>query len=327
MSKVLFIGLNYYVYPNEIIKTFVEKGWKVTFYEIEPSSIVYKSFRYLNKKIYRSKIDKYHRELIRYESNKSYDLVLFLTVHFFSHENMIKIKNDHKESKFVLYNWDPVTVFNYIPYLNYFDQTFTFDKEDSVKYEVNYLPLFCIQDFYLNKHKDSDNFKQDVYMVGNLVSIRRYESIKKFEAYCSLNKISFKYFLKATPIIILRLLLAGHFPSGIKVRSIRRNEFLDIMRDSKAVYDFSNHIQTGYTMRVIENFCSDKKIITNNPLLKQEPFYSEDRFFIFSDSDYEGVKQFINKPMVPEEHSQLFWLSSWIETIINSVELNFKSNS
>lgn len=320
MKNVLFIGLNYYVYPNEIIKTFEEKGWKVTFYEIEPSTIVYKSLRYLNQKTYRNKIDKYHSELINTESTNSYDLVLFLTVHFFSHENMIRIKNDHKEAKFVLYNWDPVTVFNYIPYLDYFDQTFTFDKADSVKYGVNYLPLFCIKDFYQNKHSNTEKFKQDVYMVGNLVSIRRYESVKKFEEYCVANKISFKYFLKATPVAILRLLIAGHFPSGIKMRSIRRKEFLDLMRESKAVYDFSNHIQTGYTMRVIENFCSDKKIITNNPLLKEESFYSNDRFFIFNDFDFSGVKDFINSPLMVEEYSQSFWLCNWVDNILKTIK-------
>jgi hypothetical protein len=320
MKSVLFIGLNYYVYPSAIIEAFEEKGWSVTFYEIEPSSIMYKSLRYLNKKIYRKKIDTYHNELINKESSKSYDLVFFLTVHFFSHENMIKLKKDHDEAKFVLYNWDPVTVFNYIPYLGYFDQTFTFDKADSIKFNVNYLPLFCIKDFYQNKHSATEKFKQDVYMVGNLVSIRRYESVKKFKEYCVANKISFKFFLKATPVIILRLLFAGYFPSGIKMRSIRKEEFLVLMRGSKAVYDFSNHIQTGYTMRVIENFCSDKKIITNNASLKEESFFSNDRFFIFKDLDFSGVKEFLNFPLNTEEYSQSFWLCNWVDNILRSIK-------
>jgi hypothetical protein len=260
--------------------------------------------------------------LIEKELNNSYDLVFFLTVHFFAHENLLALKKSHENSKFVLYNWDPVTIFNYIPYLYFFDQTFTFDKEDALKYKVNYLPLFCIEAFYQNKHKSEQIFKQDVYMVGNLVSTRRYESVKKFADYCKGNGIKFKYFLKTTPVVLFRLLMAGYFPSDIKMRSIRKTEFLDLMRQSRAVYDFSNHIQSGYTMRVIENFCSDKKIITNNPLLKEEPFFSEDRFFIFKGFEFDGVKDFIYSPLKQESYSEFFWLHNWVEKITNSVELN-----
>jgi hypothetical protein len=322
MKTVLFIGLNYYVYPKEIIRTFQEKGWKVNFYEIEPRTLVFKTLRYANPKIYRKLIDQYHFDLIEKELNNSYDLVFFLTVHFFSQANLLALKKSHENSKFVLYNWDPVTIFNYIPYLNYFNQTFTFDKEDAIKYELNYLPLFCIEAFYQNKHKSEQIFKQDVYMVGNLVSTRRYESVKKFADYCRANGIIFKYFLKTTPVVFFRLLMAGYLPFGIKMRSIRKTEFLDLMRQSRAVYDFSNHIQSGYTMRVIENFCANKKIITNNPLLNEEPFFSKDRFFIFKGFDYDGVKEFIYTPMKQESYSETFWLHNWVETIINSVELN-----
>lgn len=319
MKSVLFIGLNYYVYPTQIIKTFQEKGWNVKFHEIEPTNFIFKSLRNLNKKSYRKKIDQYHLDIINEESKNSYDLVFFLTVHFFSHDNIKRLKRDHIKSKFVLYNWDPVSIFNYIPYISYFDQVFTFDKADSVKYETSYLPLFCIEDFY--KNVASENFKYDVYLVGNIVSVRRYESVKKFSDYCRKNNISFKYFLKATPVTLMRLLFSGYLPLGVKMRSIRKDEFIDLMRDSKAVFDFSNHIQTGYTMRVIENFCSGKKIITNNPLLKDELFFSNDRFLIFKDYDFSDVKEFLNIPLKQENYSPKFWLRNWVDNILTSVNL------
>ena len=83
MKSVLFIGLNYYIYPKEIIRTFEDKGWKITFYEIEPRTLVYKILRYFNPKKYRKLIDQYHIDIIKKESGNSYDLVFFLTVHFF----------------------------------------------------------------------------------------------------------------------------------------------------------------------------------------------------------------------------------------------------
>jgi hypothetical protein len=115
--------------------------------------------------------------------------------------------------------------------------------------------------------------------------------------------------------------MAGYFPIGIKMRSIRKQEFLDLMRESKSVYDFSNHVQSGYTMRVIENFCSNTKIITNNVLLKQEPFFSNDRFFIFNDFNFKGVKEFIHTPLNDENISESFWLCNWLETILEKTDL------
>ena len=75
-------------------------------------------------------------------------------------------------------------------------------------------------------------------------------------------------------------------------------------------------------MRVIENFCSDKKIITNNALLKGESFFSNDRFFIFEDLEFSGLKEFLNSPLNTEVYSQSFWLCNWVDNILKSIKLN-----
>ena len=38
----------------------------------------------------------------------------------------------------------------------------------------------------------------NVYMVGNLADLRRYDAVKHFELYCAKHDIHFDYFLKST---------------------------------------------------------------------------------------------------------------------------------
>ena len=113
-----------------------------------------------------------------------------------------------------------------------------------------------------------------------------------FEKYCKANGLQFKKYLKCTPVVMLRLLLKGFIPHGLKLRSISQDEFTNMMQRSKATFDFANHKQTGYTMRFMENLCAGRKIITNNKRALSEPFYSPNRIHVFDDLNFDGIKSF-----------------------------------
>ena len=65
-------------------------------------------------------------------------------------------------------------------------------------------------------------------------------------------------------------------------------------------------------MRVIENLCAGMKIITNNPRVRDEHFYSPDRFHVYEGLDFTGVREFLDSPLAdpeadfPEYHVQTF---------------------
>ncbi|MCO7112960.1 hypothetical protein NIB75_11635 [Bacteroides uniformis] len=88
-----------------------------------------------------------------------------------------------------------------------------------------------------------------------MVKAARYKAVMAFEKYCKANGLQFKKYLKCTPVVMLRLLLKGFIPHGLKLRSISQDEFTNMMQRSKATFDFANHKQTGYTMRFMENLC------------------------------------------------------------------------
>ena len=84
-------------------------------------------------------------------------------------------------------------------------------------------------------------------------------------------------------------------PVGLSSGSIDADEFRRLLEHSNAVFDFANHAQTGYTMRIFENLCAGKKIITNNRRIEHEPFYSSDRILVLPENgNFSEVPEFLD---------------------------------
>jgi hypothetical protein len=81
-------------------------------------------------------------------------------------------------------------------------------------------------------------------------------------------------------------------------------------------------------MRTIENLCAGKKIITNNPAIRGELFYSDDRIHVFEGLDFSGVKEFLSRPLShPESTFPEFYLSSWVRHLADNSPYNSSSGS
>ena len=118
---------------------------------------------------------------------------------------------------------------------------------------------------------------------------------------------------------MLKLLLKGYIPHGLKLRSIKQTEFVNMMQRSKATFDFANHKQTGYTMRFMENLCAGRKIITNNKRALLEPFYSPDRIHVFDDLNFDGIREFLDKPLKPvdTEGIKRFYIQNFVKVLLS----------
>lgn len=94
--------------------------------------------------------------------------------------------------------------------------------------------------------------------------------------------------------------------------------FVSLIENSSAVFDYANHRQSGYTMRTIENLCAGRKIITNNPGIREEPFYTSDRIYILKNLDFTGVKEFLEVPlMYPDEAFESFHIDRFIGQLVS----------
>ncbi len=316
MKNILLIGLDYHHYTREIIRELEDLGHHVTYRDIQPRDFFMKTLRIVAPAVYRRRLDRAHLDILRTEGGKAYDLALFIQAHQMDPKTLERLRASLPNAEFVLYNWDALTNHDYRPQLHCFDRVYTFDPDDARQLGVNYLPLFCIAAFQHLARRDQE--RKAIYFVGNIVSVQRYEAVQAFKAFCAREQIQFNHFLACTPLVLWRLLKAGHRPWDISLRPIDHDRFIQMIESSVAVFDFANHKQSGYTMRIMENLCAGKKIITSNPRIASEAFYSEDRIHVFSGLDFSGIAAFLQRPLLnASERFEVFHLRSFVRRLVD----------
>lgn len=308
--NVLFFGLDYHTYTRSIISEMKSLSAKVTYVDIQPRNLFFKVLRTLGRRAYDRYLDIHHSIAIEASKNVAYEKVIFLQAHQMNVQNLARLRQVQPKAEFTLYNWDALSNHDYRLQAPFFDHVLTFDRRDADENGYGYLPLFCQRSMQALRR---DQAKLDtLYMVGNVVKPQRYAAIEAFRSYCFANDLTFLQHLKVSPLVWGQLVRSGVHPCGVSFRSIRAGEFLRMIEKSHAVFDFANHAQSGQTMRMMENLCAGKKIVTNNAWVRGEPFYSPDRIHIFDGLDFSGVADFLRTPLAepaaefPEYHIQSF---------------------
>lgn len=293
--RLLFFGLDYHTYTRSIIAEMEALGASVTYVDIQPRNLFFKVVRTVARPVYEKYLELNHAAAIRASEGVAYDKVIFLQAHQISLENLARLREVQKKADFTLYNWDALAIHDYRPQVPFFDRVLTFDLKDAQEHGYGYLPLFC-QRSMQNLRRDRAQ-SQTIFMVGNIVKPQRYTAVQAFRSYCDENGLIFRQHLKITPVVWAELMSAGVHPTGCTLRSIEPNAFREMIETSLGVFDFANHEQSGQTMRMMENLCTGKKIVTNNTWVKLESFYSPDRIHVFDGFDFSGVADFLHIPL------------------------------
>lgn len=313
-KRILLIGLRYHRYTDEIINELRALGHEVQYHDIQPRNLLMKALRVAAPGLYRKGLDFAHARILAAARRQRYDQVIFIQAHQMRVETLQALRDAQPQAEFVLYNWDAITNHDYRPQLPLFHRAYTFDPEDAKALNIGYLPLFCIRAFQGLQRKDQE--QRAIYFVGNIVSAERYEALQAFKAYCSREGIRFQHFLSCSAVVLWRLLRRGLRPSDVTMRSIADQAFVDMIESSVAVFDFANHRQAGYTMRIMENLCAGKKIITSNTRITGEPFYSPDRILVFEGDNFAAVKEFLALPLrEPDANFSEYHLASFVRTL------------
>ena len=293
--KILFIGLDYHSYTSSMIAEMQALGAAVTYVDIQPRNLFFKVLRTVGRAGYENYLGAHHARAIRACAGVAYDKVVFLQAHQMSLANLSRLRDVQKAAQFTLYNWDALSNHDYRAQARFFDRVLTFDRRDAIEHGYGYLPLFC--------QRAMQGLRRDraepgtLFMVGNIVTPQRYRAVRAFCAYCADRGLRFRQHLKISPVVWAKLVRAGIRPTGVSARSIGPDAFREMIETTLGVFDFANHAQSGQTMRMMENLCTGKKIITNNNWVRREPFYSPDRIHVFDGMDFSGVEAFLRVPL------------------------------
>ncbi len=89
---------------------------------------------------------------------------------------------------------------------------------------------------------------------------------------------------------------------------------LDLINRARCLLELTQSNQTGLTIRCLEALFFGKKLITDNPLVRQLPFYRPDRFFVIGFDDPNRIVEFVTAEVPPIANAELsaYEFPNWI---------------
>lgn len=318
--RVLVVGRDYFFYTRSIVDELESThGAEVTYVPINPETFAYSALKRLPSLSARW-LDRYHRQRVADLADIQFDTVLFIQVHQLGHELIALYKEAFKSARFILYYWDSLQTHDYRPYLTYFDQAWTFDRDDARREPgLNYLPLFFCERF--RDLRASTQYVHDLVFVGTAMSLRRYDFVERFRRWAHAEGVLFYDYLYVSPAFYLRRLLRGQRLRGVHFRALSAERLLDIYKGSRAILDLPDNIQSGFTMRTFESLGAYRKLVTSQRDVVGEDFFDANSMFVLGvHGDYPS-REFLNAETVDNDQIESHSLRQWLLTLLGGAAI------
>lgn len=295
MKTVLFIGPKYMDLYKDIIVGFQQIDYTVDFaLEMsrmnDPLNVRREKFRpsFHSKK---KKRQYWETILTQEQYSKKYDILFVLDgqgLHPFLFETL---KKRNPQILCVNYLFDTIKgVYRFDEYFSYFDKVYTFDKGESEKFAINWLPIYWVPG-------EEAEIEYDMFGFGAF-SPNRYDVFKKMHLFSKSNHLN--SFIKLNAIInrewfyAIRRLIRK--PLGLKLEITLKQyhspiitqeilspqSFRDYINKSKVVIDTHPEHQDGLTARFMWALGLKKKIITTNDSVVSYAFYNPTQIYVIN---------------------------------------------
>lgn len=250
---------------------------------------------------------------------KKADHALVIRPDYFSKETIQLLKK--KTNQLVAYQWDGIDRYPKVKDLiGVFDRFFLFDVDDYKKYKSIFSNVFPITNFYFDfDSADLKNFsekeKKEVFFIGSFIESRMedvFNLIRIFNKLEISTNINLLYFDEQSPLKYKRSEI------NFITKPLSYLEALEEVKKSNIVLDFVDTVHNGLSFRIFETLCFSKKLITNNPLVKNYDFYSPNNILVWEKSiDEEKLKEFLSKDyeILDKEIKNKYSFTSWINYI------------
>jgi hypothetical protein len=317
-KRILFVAPKFYQYHTEIINAMENKGAHVTYFPEMNHSLIYRISNKVSKRIEQYIKNKYIDNLLLSIEKNMYDIVFVIRGGTLSPYSLEFMKKKLPKAKFIMYQWDSMEQSQYQAIIKYFDVLKTFDKNDSIKYNIEYLPLF-----YTKKYKDiAINKKEkeyDLVFYGAYHS-DRLEIVKRIDELFKNNKLIFKHHLFITKLALTRLLFTRKIKLSdldfFKTYSVNVDEIIDVYAKANAVLDIELSIQNGLTMRTFETLGANLKLVTTNQNIKKEIFFNPEQIIVIDRNnikiDIENLKQ-----QAISNNFEEFYIDKWLMNLLS----------
>ncbi len=236
-------------------------------------------------------------------AKKRYDSIIIFDVVLRFLPNLMDKLKDINCTK-ILYIWNMIgnDKYNLSKKFSYFNSIYSFSKFDCEKYKLNYLPLMAknIMDGNLQKLE----MKYDFFFLGYIKN--RKDLILKIA-----NKLS-GFNLKC--FVVSNEKIDSPFIECLNTK-MEYVEYIKYLQQSNCIIDINDEGQDGYTLRMAEAFCYNKKIITTNSNVLQSEFFDDTRILFYRDGlTHNDIAKFLSQP-IKHTNEKYFDFDTWLSKI------------
>ena len=192
---------------------------------------------------------------------------------------------------------------------------FTFDKSDAKKYGLTYKNTVCAEPPKAAGSSAQDQNAApasgavDLYFVG--YDRGRYERLNALFEKCAPMGLSCKF-------LVVRDESSPSAEKSIPLmqKGIAPQENYKNLLNARSVLDIPAQGQHGLTQRTAEGLFLRKKIVTDNPFVKDEALFNEQNVFILGERDTSELPSFIRSPFAPVDLKP-YTINEWIKTFLS----------
>ena len=235
------------------------------------------------------------------------DILLTIKGDFIDPDKILDFKKYTKKS-IAFFNDNIYRCPKIISTISNFDEVYTFEKEDAVKYNLNFITNFIYND---SKSNPSQIYKYDVFNISS--KDNRFKTICKIADELKAKEFSFK--------IIVYDKNKKKKESNIEFISeyIQIDQVNEFVNDSKFLLDIHRKEQNGLTFRVFESLGLQKKLITTNPNIVNYDFYNPRNILVIDENNLNFNIDFFKSSYepIPEDIYRKYTIEHWIETVFN----------
>lgn len=317
-GKTILLAMpNHFGLPQRFKENLEHLGFKVFLLQSTTTSIPLKDkIIHGYKKIFLN--DRTHKPTIKnkisarahlqqIEAIPAVDYALFIRPDLFDIEVVKRAKQI--AGKVVAYQWDGLRRYPLAQqYISLFDDFYVFDKTDlSISSQLKHTTNFYFDDI----SSEAPIIPNSVFFVGTYMK-DRIPLLHKIITQIEKNGLIPNMFLVSDK--------KRDLPNGITLlnEGFSFKESIVKMQAAHYVLDLHNPIHNGLSFRTFESIGYQKKLITNNILVKEYDFYNPKNIYVIEGDSFEGFETFVKTPYEPIEATirEKYSFSGWIDKIL-----------
>lgn len=300
-KNILFLSVRTFNLEEQIKSKLEDFGARVYFYDERlKNSNFTKAVIRVEKRLYQRKITKYYETILKETESIRFDYLLVIRGEVVPRFFLEQFKKMHPKCILIFYNWDSFkNTNNSMSMLDLYDRKFTFDPKDAEKLNINFRPLYYIDEYLkINQFKEK---KYDLLFLGTAHS-DRYLISSKIKKTLERNgkRVHCYYFMHSKWVYFFKRQFDKTFQyfeySKLSFKSLTLEEILNLYEESGAVLDINHPNQMGLTMRTFEAIGANRKLITTNKEILKFGFYNPNNIYYLDRNDMTIDLDFFDKP-------------------------------